>query len=118
MLANTSELDTFLLAQVFAPINLASLSLSTLAEYYDIVHTDAHRAWSDAAASLDLLSHFAREIDAIPDILWLWYSYVIARIDQRDPFRVFIESHRTLDLSSYDRIRESILVLRESVVSS
>ncbi len=58
VLANTTELDTFTLAQVLAPPHLASLSLTTLSEYYEITHTDAHRAWSDAAASLDLLAKF------------------------------------------------------------
>ena len=48
----------------------------------------------------------------------MWYSYIIARLDPVHPFRQFFENARSLELASYDQIRESILLVREKVLSS
>lgn len=67
VLSGCEELDTFHLSQILAPTHLSSLSLETLSTHYEIEHTDAHRAWSDAQASLLLLDHFAREIESLDE---------------------------------------------------
>lgn len=48
----------------------------------------------------------------------MWYSYVLARLDSVHPFRQFFENARSLELASYDNIRESVLMVREKALSS
>ena len=113
VLSGCEELDTFHLAQILAPGHLSSLSLETLSTHYAIEHTDAHRAWSDAKASLLLLDYFSEEIAQMSDDLYAIYSYILLRIGAH-PIARFFDECRPLIHVSYDRVIELLLTAREA----
>ncbi len=103
MEVENAELDTFVLARAIIP-KAESYSLEVLAEKLKIDHTDAHRAYDDALASVHLmdklrlmmLSESDTVLEKIEKFLsnqkWSWKEFVLESIAEKEAWKEEIEN--------------------------